>query len=283
METVKKKKKISALNVFMYIFLSLWCLSMFVCLFWLLMASLKDKTEYLVSQSWLPEKFMWSNYPDAFNMIQSTGKNLFVMLINTLWLTGGNIFLQVLSGTMFAYAIARFRFPGRDVIYWVVIARMMIPIVGTMATTYALYNKLGMYDSPLILISNLHGTGGFLIYYATFKGVSSTYAEAACLDGAGPIRTFFQVMLPQVKGIIVAMAVSSFVANWNEYEFPLLYLPSYPTISSGIFAYQKEFARLLNYPVLFAALTLTIVPCIIAYVVCQEQFLHIDIGGGLKG
>ncbi len=285
MENVEKmrKKKVSALNIFMYVFLSLWSLSFIICMFWLVVNSFKDRVEFLLNERWLPKKWLFSNYSDAFTMLQATGKNLFVMLINTLWLTGGNIFLQVISATTFAYVVARFKFPGRDVIYWVVIARMMITLVGTMPATYQLYIALGIHDSPLLLITNLSGTANFLIYYATFKGIPNSYAEAGYLDGAGHIKIFFTIMLPQVTGIIIATAVSSFIANWNEYEFPLLYLPSYPTISSGVYSYQVEFGRQLNYPILFAALVLTVIPCVLVFTFFQKHFLSIDIGGGLKG
>ncbi len=284
MSTIEKKKfKTTPLRVFMFVFLILWSLTFGICLLWLVSNSLKNRVEYLMDPVGLPTVFRWRNYLDTFVQLQSTGKNLIVMLVNTMWLTFGNIFLQTISALTFTYVVARFKFPGRDAIYWVVIARMMITLVGTMPGTYRLYIDLGIYDSPLILITQLSGTANFLIYYATWKGVPNSYAEAGYMDGAGHIRIFFSVMLPQIKGIVLATAITSFIANWNEYMFPLLYLPSYPTIASGIYSYQVEFARQLNYPMLFAALTMTMIPCIAVFCIFQENFLSINIGGGLKG
>ena len=280
---VKKRFTTSPLRVFMFVFLVLWSLSFSTLIVWLVANSLNDKVKYLTDPVGIPVLWKWSNYVNAFTELEAIDSNLVVMLINTLWLTAGNISLQVLSGVTFSYAIARFKFPGRDAIYWISIARMMIPIVGSLAATYKLYGILGIYDSPLLLLSNLSGQAGFLVYYATFKGVSNEYAEAAFLDGANHVQVFFKVMLPQVTGVVIALSVSSFIANWNEYMTPILFLPSYPTLASGIYIYQQRSGRRLNYPVLFAALVMTMIPCIITFTAFQKNFLSIDIGGGLKG
>lgn len=277
--------KTNPLRILMFIFLSLWALTFFGCLVWLLINSLKYNYRYMEDPVGLPQKGEWlfGNYINAFNELAANDVSLFEMLYNTLWLTAGNIILQVISSLMFAYVIARFKFPLRNVIYWVVIARMMISLVGTTASTYKLYNDLGLYDSPLILITNLSGTANFLIYYATFKGVPNEFAEAAYIDGYNHIQLFFKVMIPQVSGVIIATAVTSFIANWNEYMFPLMYLPSYPTLSSGIYKYQTVTIYGCNYPMLFAALIMAMIPCIAVFCIFQDKFLTIDIGGGLKG
>ena len=278
-----KTKFTTPLRVIVFIFCVLWCISIYFCLAWLFMTSFKDRIQYLVDPIGLPETWHFENYVNAFVQLNASGKNLFVMLFNTLWLTFGNIFLQMFFSLCFSYVVARFKFPGRNVIYWVIILQMMITIVGSLPATYTLYNRLGIYDSPLFLLTNLGGTSGFLIFYATFKSMPNDYNEAAFIDGSGHIRAYFKVMLPQVSGIISALAVSSFIANWNEYMTPIMYLPSYPTLASGLYAYQIEFARKLNYPLLFAGLFMTIIPCLVMYFIFQKQFLNINIGGGLKG
>ncbi len=280
---IKKKRKTSPLKIFIFIFSTIWCITFYFCLIWLVYSSFKSRVEYLTDPVGLPTKWHFSNYIDAFTQLSASGKNLIVMFFNTCWLTFGTIFLQMLFSLMFAYAIARFKFPGRDLIYWVVIAQMMITVVGSLPATYTLLKRLNMYDTPLYLITNLSGTSGFLVFYATFKGIPQSFAEAAHIDGAGHVKVFFKIMLPQIKGMVTALAITSFIANWNEYMTPILYLPSYPTLASGLYAYQIEFSRKLNYPLLFSALFMTIIPCLILYFIFQEEFLHIDIGGGLKG
>ncbi len=283
MPTTKQKVRTTPLRTGMFVFLVLWSITFAFCLFWLVSNSLKTRGEYMENPISLPQELHFENYLNAFMELQAADSNLLVMIINTLWLTFGNIFLNTITALTFTYVVARFKFPGRNVIYWVVIARMMITLVGTMPGTYRLYIALGIYDTPLILITQLSGTANFLIYYATFKGVPNSYAEAGYMDGAGHIRIFFSIMLPQVKGIIIATSITAFIGNWNEYMFPLLYLPSYPTIASGIYSYQTISARRLNYPMLFAALTMAMLPCIVLFCIFQESLLSINIGGGLKG
>lgn len=280
-----RKFKTNPLRVAMFTFLVIWSLSFAACLLWLIINSLKHNYVYMGDKLGLPAPGEWQfvNYINAFKELQANDTGLLTMLFNTLWLTTGNIFLQVFSSITFSYVIARFKFPGRNLIYWVVIARMMISLVGTLPATYQLYNTLGIYDSPLILITNLSGTANFLIYYATFKGVPNEFAEAAYIDGYNHVQIFFKVMLPQVTGVIIATAVTSFIANWNEYLYPIMYLPHYPTLASGIYYYQKVTIYGCNYPMLFAALIMTMIPCIVVFCIFQDKFLSIDIGGGLKG
>ena len=124
----KQKRRPSFLNIIVFTVLSIWTLSMFACLFWLLNNSVKAPLEYELSQVTMakePLKYL-QNYLDAFTEMTVKGNNLFNMLWNTLWVTFGNIGLQVISSLTFSYIIARYKFPGRNLIYWVVIVQMML-------------------------------------------------------------------------------------------------------------------------------------------------------------
>ena len=210
------------------------------------------------------------------------GNNFFDMLWNTVWMTVGNISLQLASSLIFAYIIARYKFPGRNLIYWTVIVRMMLVTVGTLPATYKIYDALHLTNSPLILITNLSGIANFLIYYTTFKGISKGYAESAFIDGAGHFKVFYRIMLPQVSGVIIATVTSSFIANWNEYMTFILYMDKYPSIASGIY-YFKLASEMDNYPMLLAACVMSIIPVVVLFAAFQKQFINIDLSGGLKG
>lgn len=278
------KKKISILNIVVFIFLSLWCLSMFACLFWLVNNSLKSGLEYEWSQVELakePGKYI-RNYIDAFSEMTVKKNNFVDMLWNTIWMTFGNISLQLISSLTFAYIIARYKFPGRDLIYWIVIIRMMLVTVGTLPATYRVYDFLGITNSPLFLITNLHGTANFLIYYSVFKGMSREYAESAFVEGASHFKVFYKIMIPQAVGVIIATVTTSFIANWNEYMTFILYMDKYPSIASGIY-YFKLASEMDNYPMLLAAVVMSIIPVVVLFATFQKQFINIDLSGGLKG
>ena len=280
----REKRKPSLLNIIVFIVLSLWTLSMFACLFWLLNNSVKAPLEYELSQVTMakePLKYL-QNYLDAFTEMTVKGNNFFNMLWNTLWVTFGNIGLQVISSLTFSYIIARYKFPGRNLIYWTVIVQMMLVTVGTLPATYKLYDALRLTNSPLILVTSLSGTANFLIYYATFKGISKEYAESAFIDGASHLQIYTKIMLPQVSGVVIATVVTSFIANWNEYMNFILYLDKYPSIASGIYYFKLASAD-QNYPMLLAAVVMSIIPVVILFAVFQKHFINIDISGGLKG
>ena len=280
----KPRKKVNILFILVFIVLALWCLSMFACLFWLVNNSLKDGLEYEFSQVELakdPLKYA-RNYIDAFSEMQVKGNTFLDMLWNTLWMTFGNITLTVASSLLFSYVIARYKFPGRDLIYWVIIIRMMLVTVGTLPATYRVYDALHLTNSPLYLITALSGTASFLIYYSAFKGISKEYAESAFVDGAGHFRVFYKIMIPQVSGIIIATVTSGFIANWNEYMTFILYMDRYPSIASGIY-YFKLFNEMDNFPMLLAAVVMSIIPVVVLFAAFQKQFINIDLSGGLKG
>lgn len=280
----KSKKKVSILNIVVFIVLSLWCLSMFACLFWLINNSLKSGLEYEWSQVDLakePLKYM-RNYIDAFTKMTVKGNNFFNMLFNTLWMTFGNISLQLITSLTFSYIIARYKFPGRNLIYWVIIIRMMLVTVGTLPATYKLYDALHMTNSPLILLTQLGGTASFLIYYTTFKGIDRGFMESAFVDGASHFKVFYKIMLPQSIGVVTATTITGFIANWNEYMAFILYMDRYPSIASGIY-YYKLATEMENYPLLLAAVVLSIIPVVIIFALFQKQFINIDLSGGLKG
>ena len=280
----KKKFKFNLLFCVVTIILTLWCLSMVACLFWLLNNSVKSGLEYEWSQVTLakePMKYI-RNYIDAWQEINVKGNDLVDMLFNTLWMTFGNISLALISSLTFSYIVARYKFPGRNLIYWVVIVRMMLVTVGTLPATYRLYDALHLTNSPLILITNLHGVVSFLIYYTAFKGISREFAESAFVDGAGHFRVFVNIMLPHVSGIVIATSISSFIANWNEYMTYILFMDKYPSIAAGIYFFKLA-NELDNYPIILAAVVMSIIPVVILFATFQKQFINIDLSGGLKG
>ncbi len=272
-----------AFKIIMFTFLFLWTCSIAYCLFWLVNNSLKEQLVYELDQVHLAKApLQWRNYINAFTELQVKGNNMITMIWNTVWVTTGNIVLQIASSLLFSYIVARYKFPCRNLIYFLVIFKMMFTTVGTLPATYKLYDALGITNSPLFLITNLHGTANFLIYYATFKGASSSYAEAAFLDGANHWQVFIKVMVPQVTGVITATVITSFIVNWNEYMTFILYLDDYPSIASGIYFFKLENEG-ENYPMLLAAVTMSIIPVVVVFAAFQKYFINIDISGGLKG
>ena len=257
---------------------------------WMIMASFKGSMEYLMDLGStkafsLPDKWLFSNYREAFSMLNTEKASFFGMIFNSLWYTALVTALGVLVPAVTGYVMSKYEFKGKNVIFTVAITSMVIPIVGNTASYMQVIAFFGVYDSPVYaIITSLGGFGGsFLVYYGFFKAVSSAYMEAAKIDGANPFVIFFKVMLPQGVPIMLTYAITGAIGNWNEYNTMILYLPSFPTLASGLFEYQDNAVRAINYPVYYAGLLISMIPTIALFAAFSEKIMTSLSIGGLKG
>lgn len=252
---------------------------------WMFISSLKEATEFFVESPFsFPKKWLFSNYPRAFKSIRSGKVSLFGMIFNSLWYTILGSLAGVLMPMIVGYVLSRYDFVGRNFIYTVAIFSLTIPIVGTGAAAMKLIVNLGLYDNPLHLVVNLFSgfSGAFLVFYGFFKSVSWSYSEAAQIDGAGPFTIFFKLMVPQAVPVMLTYFITGCINYWNDYQAVLMYYPSYPTLSSGLFSYKSETAR-ADYPVYYAGLIIAMIPTIGLFAACSGKIMTSISVGGLKG
>ena len=283
----KRSRKSSTVSgfcrVIIFILFALYAVSMIYPFVWAFLSSLKGQMEYYKDKFSLPKDWLFDNYALAFTTLSANGKNMFLMLFNSVWFAFGGTLLSVASSVMVAYVVAKYRFVGRRTIYRIALLIMMIPIVGSLPSQFLVFYKLKLYDSPLILLSYTGGFGfNFIILYAYFKSLPWSYAEAGYMDGAGHFTIFFRIMLPQALSSVTALSLIAFIGIWNDYMSPILFLPSYPTLSAGLYTYQQEFARNLNYPLLFAGVLMSTAPVLIIFIVFQNTLMDMTITGGIK-
>ncbi len=280
---MKLKKDALFVRILGFVLFSAYAITIVGSLGWSFLNSLKERMEYIENVVKLPKKWLFSNYVKAFNVLSANGKNAVEMLINSIWLSLLPPTISLLTGAMASYVMSKYKFPGRSLIWGIMITLMIIPIYGTGSATYKLYRQLGIYDSPLLLITSVTGLGGSIMLIAAFDGVSTTYMEAAFLEGAGHFRIFWQIMFPQVTGLLSALWITSFIGSWNDYMRALMFLPSYPPLSTGLYIYQIEQNRKLNTPILFAGSLMCAVPAVTLFIIFQDKFLNMSFGGGIKG
>ena len=192
--------------------------------------------------------------------------------------------LQTFVTITFAYCCTMYKFPGSNLPYTIILVIMVLPIYGAGGATYALYRQLGMVDSYTHIICSAAGmTGSFLYFRAFFKNMSWTYAEAAAMDGCGPFRLYFKVMLPQAKPIFGALFLTTWLASWNNYESALLYLPNLPTLPVGIYQFNTEMIYRARLDILFAACVLVSIPALVLFTVFNKMITTNVSVGGIKG
>lgn len=259
----------------------------FYPVFFAAMNALKTHADYTASIMSLPKSIEMENFVRIFTAFyDALGFTYFDLLINTLWIMVVNTLCELVSSLLLAYALAKFRFPGSNFLYWLVILSQTIPIIGAGAAAYMLRVKLNMIDNPaLIWISWLSGFDfTFIIFYGTFKGVSNSYSEAAKIDGASNIFILFKIMVPQVFPIIVANAITAAMGIWNNYSISMIYLRSYPTLGYGMYLLDKEIYLLEGgRPVYFACAILSSLPMVVIYASNLNLILQNMTVGGLKG
>lgn len=274
--------------IFAVIFLLfvIYAISLIIPFVWLLMMSLKDGIEYELDNAMqnafsLPDTPIFQNFVEAFSKLSYDGTNFLQMLFNSIWYVGIAVFFSVMSSSITAYCISKYTFTGRSLIYGIAIFSMTIPIVGTLGASFKLASDIGLYNSPLyVVFSSMGGFGfNFLVMYSCFKGMSWNYAESVFVDGGGHYTAFFRVMLPQARGPMITLAILSGIGCWNDYTSVIMFLPSYSTVSAGLYFVERELTR-GNMPIFYAALFISLTPVLIIYSIFSGRIMsNISMGG----
>jgi len=261
-------------------------------LLWAILNSFKTMKEYSTDSLSFPKKWLFRHYLEVFTEFQAVPLSggepfrYFDMLLNSLWILVVNVFVNVTSSALLAYALARFRFPGSKFLYAVVIFANTIPIIGAGPAQYKLAMSLNMINNPSTIW--LMWAGGFdfafIVLYGYFKGVSRSYSESAKIDGANNWTIFIKVILPQVTPCIVAIAITQATGVWNNYSISMLYLRDYPNLAYGMYLFKdSSFLVKDSMPIYFAAAVISCIPIIVVYTCSQNLILNNMTTGGLKG
>jgi len=183
----------------------------------------------------------WANFLSVWTSIDFVN-----LLKNTLFYAGVSTFGILLSSSFVAYGFARFRFPGRNLAFVLVLATMILPTMVTLIPTYSFFFTLGWVGTWLPLLVPAFFSNGFNIFLLRqfFLGIPRELDEAAKIDGAGPIRILYQILLPQAVPALVAAGLFNFFYCWNDYFLPLVYLAGHPDlypISVGLSAFSTQY------------------------------------------
>lgn len=292
-----KVKKISPFRAVLGVLLTLYALSMVVLLFWGVLNSLKSVSDFRTNPLFFtgkwPWNWSWSNYAFVFKNFQlrvSTVKGVRIItvwhqILYTLLYAGGCALVNVFVTCVTAYAVARFDFAYSKVLYVVALVTMMLPIVGSYPSEIQMLKTLGLYDTiwgSWIQKMNFLGLY-FFVFHATFKSTAKEYVEAAKIDGAGEWRIFFRIMLPLVKVTFFIVVLIKFVEFWNDYQTPLLYMPSFPTLSVGIYHLSNSTVKGLNYvPMRMAGCVMLVLPVFILFICFRNRIMGNVSMGGVK-
>jgi ABC-type glycerol-3-phosphate transport system permease component len=251
------------------------CLAVLVPFLWMVSTSLKPRSLlFSVPPQLIPSPPLWHNYLDA-----TTAIPFFTYLRNSLYITLFNVVGNTLSSALVAYGFARLRWPGRNLLFGLVVVTMFLPGVVTLVPTYTIFNRMGWIGTfhPLTIPSLTAGSFYVFLLRQFFVTISEELSEAARLDGASELRIFWRIVLPLSKPAVIAVALFTFIAVWHDFMTPLIYLsdPSMWTLPIGLYDFIGKFDAQWN--LLMAASVLFILPPMVLFFLGQRVFMNASI------
>jgi len=253
-------------------------------LVWAFIAGCKTHLEVVMNPFALPKEWHFDHYIEVFKALNVNGNNFLDMFFNSVWYTVASTLLHQFCTMTFAYTCTKYDFPGKNIIYPIVLVVLTMPIYGNSGAVYELYLKLGFIDSYALVLNSLTGFSIYYLYYrAFFQNLSWTYAEAAMVDGANDFQIYFKVMLPQTKAMFGALFLMQWIGAWNSYESELIYLPNLPTLPVGIYQFNIEMIYSARLDILFAACVIITLPALILFIIFNKTITTNVSLGGIKG
>ena len=275
--------------------LILYSVSLLLPILWGLSTSLKTDLDFYLNPLWLPDgwfwNWQWSNYSYAFmNFVvkveAGAGFRIIYMeemFLYTILYALGCAFFQSFVCCIVAYMVVKFDYFFSKVIYTVVIVAMILPIVGSLPSEIQMSRALGFFDSIWgMWIMKSHFLGMyFLVFHAMFRGIPKEFADAARVDGAGNFQVLFSIMMPLVRNTLFTVILLNFIGYWNDYQVPLIYLPSYPTIAYGLYLFNfSTINSLSTIPMKITGCMIMMLPILIVFLIFRNRLIgNISIGG----
>lgn len=238
---------------------------------WMVSTSLKSPAEvFAYPVIWIPREPMWSNYEQAFSIAGFAR-----MYFNSVFVAVASVALNLLTASLAGFAFARLRFRGRDALFLLYLATLMIPGQVTLIPVFILIRALGWYDSYTALIapSAVSVFSTFLLRQF-FRSIPLDLDEAARMDGAGSLRIWWQIALPLARPALATVAILGFLGSWNDFLWPLIVIHSRElwTIPLGLSAFQGQYT--VQWHLLMAGTTIAVLPALVLYAIGQKWIVN---------
>ena len=249
---------------------------------WMVSTSLKETSQiWVFPPQWIPNPVVWQNYVEALTILPF-GR----YALNTLMITVATTLGVVLTSSLCAYGFARLQFPGRDLIFMIVLTAIMIPYAVLLIPQYIMFRYLGWIDTYLPLwVPVWFGGGAFNIFLLRqfFRTIPAELSDAARIDGASELGIYWRIIMPLAGPALTAVAIFTVLNTWNDFLGPLVYISSQDkfTLALGLAQFRGLYATQWQY--LMAASTVVVVPTLVLFFMAQRYFIQGVVLTGLKG
>lgn len=280
-QSVKKKRLI--VKIITYVLIFVFSISFLLPFIWMLSTSFKEYEEiFTIPVTFIPKKFIIQNYIDVFDT--SGYANILVGFRNTLLIVVPSTIIGCLTAALAAFAFAKIKFPGRDVIFFILISTMAIPGIILMIPSYIIYSEIDWVNTWLpLMIPGMFGGAGAIFFTRQFmKGIPTELEDAARMDGLSWWGIFWKIELPLAKPIVISNFLFGFIAGYNDWLGPTLYLNT----NSDMKTLQQMIAMLndtfgTKWGVQMAGSCLALIPSLIIFILCQKYFIEgVSLTGG---
>ena len=277
----KYRVKNIMVNVITHGILIIIALSCIFPVFWMLSSSLKTQEEIFNKMTLFPEHWMWSNYAIAW--VKSEFGHYF---LNSLIYTVTGVVGVVFISSMAAYGFARLEIWGKNILFYLLISTLLIPIPGVFVPLYLLLKKMGLLDSRTGLILCYISGGlafGIFMLRSFFEELPKEIEEAALIDGCSKFGIYWRIALPLARPALATLVIFNSLSIWNEFLLALVLLQdkSKMPIQRGLMVFQGT--HITDYPLLMAGLTIATIPVLVVYLLMQKHIIKGIAAGALKG
>lgn len=266
------KKRIKPPQIILHVILTLGALIMIFPFLWTVSSSLKDMSQiFLLPPAWIPHPFQWSNYVDSL-----TAAPFGLAYWNSFYITGVVVLTTVLTASMAAYAFAKIRFPGSNVLFILFLATMMIPKHVTMIPLYIVMGEIGWLDSHLSMIvpGALFNAFAVFLLRQFIMGIPKELEEAAILDGASSFKIYWSIILPLIRPALAAVGIFVFLGSWNNFLDALIFLNTPENFTVPLLLNSFKGLYVADWALMMAGTTISVIPVLLVYIVAQKQIIE---------
>jgi multiple sugar transport system permease protein len=279
--TRPRKHPLQLSHVILHLILAAGGVFMLLPFVWMISTSLKAQGDvFLFPPKWIPSPIMWSNYVQSWTL-KPMGLAFFNSIKISLIDTIGTVF----TSSMAAFAFAKLQFRGRNVLFFMVLATLLIPVEVTLIPVFILFKRINWIDThwPLIVPAVLTNAYGVFLLRQFFMGLPDELGDAATIDGCNPFQIYWFIYLPLSGPALVTLGIFAFMFHWNEFLLPLIYLNSQARFTLPLMLASFQNGYTTEWALLMAAATTALVPVIIIYLFGQRYFVRGIALTGLKG
>jgi len=279
--TGRKPGANTAQTILLHVILTLGAFAMVFPFVWMILTSFKDISQaFVIPPRWIPNPWVWENYPNSLQALPF-GRAYF----NSFYITLIVVAATLITASMAAYAFAKIDFPGRELLFLLFLATMMVPGQVTIIPLFLIMKQLGWVDTHLALIvpGALFNAFAVFLLRQFIRGIPKEMEEAATIDGCNRWRIYWQIILPLLVPAMAALGIFLFLGSWNNFFGPLIFLNSPQLFTVPLMLNQFRGQYTIDWTLLMAGSAIAVIPVLVVYIILQRRIIEGITLTGLTG